>query len=240
MLLDHFHSPLKEQRPWTGFHSLWASKLAVALSHNLPDGWFAAPTVHWAIEVDVATFEEQEIRPGEQVAQQTSTIASTQPTAIPAPTQTIDFAFTTDVVEVEVYRDLGELTLVGAIELVSPANKDRQSSRDAFVAKCDTLLRDAVGLVVIDIVTNRQANLHADLMRRFGETPDVEPELYAVAYRPFPSESGASLSIWYRPLQVGGDIPPTLLFLKDGPIVELPLTETYQEVCRDLKVPQTF
>ena len=229
MLLDHFHAPLKDSRPWTGFHSLWASKLAVAVSRRLPDGWFAAPTVHWAIEVDVAALEEPDSL---QVVSQ-----GAQPVAIPAPTQTIDFAFTTDVVEVQVFRDLGELTLVGAIELISPANKDRPENRDAFVAKCDTLLRNAVGLVMIDIVTNRQANLHADLMQRFGEAADDEPELYQVAYRPFPSESGPALSIWYRSLQVGAQIPPMLLFLKGGPVVELPLQETYAETCADLKIP---
>lgn len=228
MLLDHFHSPLKDSRPWTGFHSLWASKLAVAVSRQLPDGWFAAPTVHWAIEVDVAAFEESD--------QQTLASQAAQSITIPEPTKTIDFAFTTDVVEVQVYRDLGELTLVGAIELLSPANKDRPENREAFVSKCDTLLRDAVGLVLIDIVTTRQANLHADLMQRFGESAEERSELYQVAYRPFPSESGPALSIWYRSLEIGGGIPPTLLFLKEGPIVELPLADTYLETCDDLKI----
>jgi hypothetical protein len=41
-----------------------------------------------------------------------------------------------DIVEVRVFRSSGGNTLVGAIELVSPANKDRPESRDAFVATC--------------------------------------------------------------------------------------------------------
>jgi hypothetical protein len=43
--------------------------------------------------------------------------------------------------------------LVGAIELVSPANKDRSTHRDAFVSKCETYLRQGIGLVIIDVVT---------------------------------------------------------------------------------------
>ena len=58
MLLDHFHSPLKDIRPWTGFHGMWAGKVASAINRRLPEGWFAAPTVHWDIEIDVAAFEQ--------------------------------------------------------------------------------------------------------------------------------------------------------------------------------------
>jgi hypothetical protein len=125
---------------------------------------------------------------------------------------------------------------VGAVEFVSPSNKDRAETREALVAKCDAYLRDAIGLVVIDIVTNRRANLHNDLLTRFGETPGESSNLYAAAYRPFPSNDGPALSIWYRELEVGKELPPMLLFLKEGPIVELPLDETYRETCLDLKI----
>jgi hypothetical protein len=228
MLLNHFHSPLKEVRPWTGFHGLWAGKLASAISRRLPDGWFAAPTVHWDIEIDVAAFEQ-----GETLH---AAARGDGPLVIPEPTKTIGFAFTTDVVEVQIYHDLGELILAGAIEFVSPANKDRPENREAFVAKCDALLRDAVGLVVVDIVTSRRANLHADLMERLGEPANADDSLYLAAYRPLNSASGPSLSIWYHPLQLGAEIPTTLLFLKGGPVVEVPLAETYRETCSDLKI----
>jgi hypothetical protein len=229
MLLDHFHAPLKDTRPWTGFHSMWATKLASAISRRLPDRWFAAPTVHWDIEVDVATFEH---------AQTTALEESRLPgnPTIPEPTKTISFSFTTDVVEVQIYRDLGELTLVGAVEFVSPANKDRPETREAFVAKCDAFLRDSVGLVIVDIVTSRRANLHNDLMLRFGEPADESSDLYVASYRPFPSDAGPALSMWYRELNVGTELPAMLLFLKEGPVVELPLAETYREACQDLKI----
>jgi hypothetical protein len=228
MLLDHFHSPLKDVRPWTGFHGMWAGKLAAALSRRLPDGWFAAPTVHWNVEIEVAALEH-----GGHVRGAGRT---EQAVAIPEPTKTIEFAFTTDVVEVQVFHDLGELVLVGAVELVSPANKDRPENREAFVAKCDALPRDEVGLVIVDIVTSRRGNLHADLMERWGEPVDEMAELYHAAYRPLQLETGSCLSIWYRSLQVGAEIPPALLFLKQGPMVELPLAETYRETCADLKI----
>lgn len=52
--------------------------------------------------------------------------------------------------------------LVAAIELVSPANKDPADTRRAFVAKCASYLSQGIGLIVVDIVTTRHANLHTN------------------------------------------------------------------------------
>ena len=59
-----------------------------------------------------------------------------------------------DVFEVRVH-DRRSSRLVAAIELVSPANKDRPAHRDAFTAKCASLLQQGVGLLIVDIVTDR-------------------------------------------------------------------------------------
>ena len=54
--------------------------------------------------------------------------------------------------------------LVAAVEIVSPANKDRPESRQLFVAKCFNLLRKDVCLSIIDLVTIRQFNLYTELL----------------------------------------------------------------------------
>ncbi|HUG90210.1 MAG TPA: DUF4058 family protein [Planctomycetaceae bacterium] len=232
MLLDHFHSPLKDIRLWTGLHGMWAGKIASALNRQLPEGWFAAPTIHWAIDVDVPAFEEPAA-----TAQPQADAPGAAVRTLPEPTKTIPFGVTTDVVEVRVYHELGELVLAGAIEFVSPANKDRPDSREAFVAKCDGYLRDGIGLVIVDVVTTRRANLHSELMQRLGEAEERDRPLYAAAYRPLIHERGSTLSVWYEPLEPGGELPTVLLFLRNGPIVEVPLAETYREACLDLKIP---
>ena len=233
MLLDHFHSPLKDVRPWSGFFGMWAPKIAAALNHRLPEGWIASPTVHWDIEVDVATFEET----GAAASAGTSPPSVNVP--IPEPTKTIGYSVTTDVVDVRIYRELGDLILAGAVEFVSPGNKDRPDTRDAFVAKCDAYLRDAVGLVIVDIVTTRRANLHSDLIRRLGQADPQDSPTYAAAYRALRRNGDCTLSIWYRPLSVGAPIPDMLMFLKDGPVIEVPLAATYEETCDDLRIPRT-
>jgi len=58
------------------------------------------------------------------------------------------------------------LTLVAVIELVSPSNKDRAEARDAFADKYSAYLQRGIGLVVVDVVTTRQANLHDRLIER--------------------------------------------------------------------------
>ena len=54
--------------------------------------------------------------------------------------------------------------LVAAVEIVSPANKDRPEHRRVFAAKCAALLRRGVSVCVVDVVTVRDFNLYADLM----------------------------------------------------------------------------
>ena len=54
---------------------------------------------------------------------------------------------------------------MAAVEIVSPGNKDRPESREAFVSKCHALLRQNVCVAIVDPVTERQANLYAELGR---------------------------------------------------------------------------
>ena len=74
------------------------------------------------------------------------------------------------------------------IELVSPRNKDRAEAREAFAAKCAAYLQLGVGLLVIDIVTNRHANLHNTLASLLHWPAAValpaETTLYAASYHP--------------------------------------------------------
>lgn len=233
MLLDHFHSPLAQRRHWTGFHSQWASTIATDLNRQLPDGWFAEPRVQWGIEVDVGAFEE----PVLAGVGESREAPGWQP---PDPLKTIDFSQGTDVVEVLVHHDFGGIPVVGVIELVSPANKDRPDTRETFVSKCHNYLRDSIGLIIVDVVTDHFANLHALLMERVGEPDRPDESIYASAYRPLIQDGEHRLSIWYQPLKIGGSLPSLPLFLKDGPLVRVNLAETYGRTCEDLRIPQAL
>src|SRR5438270_5656090 len=111
-LLDHFHPPLSDRRQWHSFHHVWASVIALDLNRLLPPGYFADPSVEFNIEIDVAAFEDE--KPS----------AAPPGWAPPTPTMTAPMTLITDVVEIAVYSSEAGPVLIGAIELVSPANKD--------------------------------------------------------------------------------------------------------------------
>jgi hypothetical protein len=134
---------------------------------------------------------------------------------------------------VQVFATVTGANLVGAIELVSPGNKDRADTRQAFVAKCVSYLTRGIGLIVVDIVTNRLSNLHNEIVAFLGRgdpfllTQDVTN--YAVAYRPSRQPSGDQIEIWPRPVRPGDQLPVLPLALRNAPVVPVDLEETYTE-----------
>jgi hypothetical protein len=233
-LQDHFRPPLSLRRHWHAFHNAWATYLASHLNQNLPTGYFAEANVQFGIEVDVATMEEAEgYVPGE------AELATTVATWIaPAPTQTVPLSIITDAVEVLVFDRSAGPTLAGAIELISPANKDRPAHRDAFVSKCAAYLHQGLGLVIVDIVTDRGGNLHDDLLRRLGVADSVplSADLYTAAYRPIEREQQSRLDIWQESLAVGGPLPTLPLWLRGNLSLPVALDATYERTCRELRI----
>jgi hypothetical protein len=194
------------------------------LNQRLPSGYFAEPNAQFGIEIDVATFSETSV---------IAPVGSVEPDAwIPeAPTATLPFQLTTDVVEVQIFSTQAGPTLVGAIELVSPANKDRPSQRDAFTSKCQTYLQQGIGLIIVDIVTTLSANLHDQLMERLELwTTRLSPGLYAVAYRVAETNQSIHLDLWQR-LAVGSGLPMLPLFLKGRICLPIDLDQTYDATC---------
>lgn len=229
-LRDHFRPPLSVQRYWHSFHHAWATYLAADLNERLPPGYFAAPNVQFGVEIDVATLQETEADP--------ATAAASGPAwKAPAPTLTVPFPLVTDTVEVTVHREEGGPMLVGAIELVSPANKDRPEHREAFTAKCETYLQQGLGLLIVDVVTSRRANLHNALLDRIGVScPSDEVSLYAAAYRLVERSKEPLLDVWTEELSVGKLLPSMPLWLSGDLCLQTDLEATYERTCRELRV----
>ena len=141
-----------------------------------------------------------------------------------------------DEIEVRVLSTAAGASLVAAIELVSPGNKDRPEARRAFAAKCVSHLSRGIGLVVVDVVTNRLTNLHNEVVSLLGhaEPFTISPDAttYAVAYRPSRQRTGDQIEVWPVPLRTGEPLPVLPLALLNGGIVPLDLEETYTEACR--------
>jgi hypothetical protein len=228
-LLDHFHPPLVDQRDWHSFHNSWATEIAADLNTRLPPEYIAEPNVQFHIEIDIAVRDDPawDGEPG-------TPATPWQPAAA---TMTLPFVLETDVAEVRVYRTIAGRELVAAVELASPANKDRPETIAALTTKCAGYLRGGAGVVIVDVVTNKSTNFHNELMAEFGDgAADWDAELYAVAYRAVGSNGSGTLDVWREELAVGRALPEMPLWLRGGPFVRLPLEETYTATCRRLRI----
>jgi hypothetical protein len=230
-LLDHFHPPLSQRRNWEGFHSLWAAAIVEKLNHDvLGDEFYADMHVHIGsqMEVDVATLKDPP-RAASPIATQVRATWTPPATNLILPT-----VFPDDI-EVQVLNTSAGTELVAAIELVSPGNKDRPETRRAFTAKCMHYLTHGIGLIVIDVVTNRLFNLHNEIVELLGQRePFAMPlvhSIYAVAYRPSRQTTGDQIEIWPHPLMLGRELPTLPLALRNADTIPIELEETYREAC---------
>jgi hypothetical protein len=240
-LLDHFHPPLSNLRHWESFHAAWATEIMRTLNRNvLPPGCFAEAQVHVGsrVEIDVATFEQDHATASGASESNGGGVAIE--TWAPPATALVMPAVFPDEIEVQVFRTSGGAALVGAIELISPGNKDRPETRRAFTAKCAGYLQQGIGLVIVDIVTERQANLHDELIHLLEQPahfgfPDEQP-VYAAAYRPRRQETGDQIEIWLKALNVGQPLPVLPLALRGVATVPVDLESTYLATCQDSRL----
>jgi hypothetical protein len=235
-LLDHFHPPLSAERHWESFHSNWATKLADALTERwLPPNYIAEEHVHLgpSVEIDVATFERQASAPGKQ---ESAAVATVGPKiwSPPAADGALPAVFP-DTFEIRVLSTDTGPKLVAAIELISPGNKDRAAERMAFAVTCACYLSQRISVILVDIVTNRRANLHNELLRLMeaGELLELPPEanLYAVAYRPLRRSQGDEIDIWRVPLALGQPLPTLPLGLRADLVIPVDFESAYAEAC---------
>jgi hypothetical protein len=240
-LLDHFHPPLSQRRPWESFHATWSGALADLLNREvLPPGYIALEQVYPGapIEIDVGTFTEGAA--ANSIGDGGGTVAVTRTVWTPDAPPVILPAVFPEGFTVEILSTDGGRTLVAAIELVSPGNKDRESKRRLFAAKCATYLARAVGLVVVDIVTSRQGNLHNELVGLLGLEPALcMPDgaaLYVVAYRPLRRGGVEQIETWPLPVTVGQPLPTVPLSLEAELCVPVDLEAAYLDACQRRRV----
>jgi len=179
------------------------------------------------VEIDIATMRNPPITNGTD----TEKYSDWQPPrAVPVP------ATFPDRFEVLVFRQLGGRQLVAAIELISPGNKDEPATREAFAMKVASYLHEGISVLIVDVVTERLANLHDEVVRVMRMPEDLrvptEPPLYAASYRPVLRENHPEIDIWVNQFNVGDTLPTMPLRLIADYFVPVELELTYMETCR--------
>jgi hypothetical protein len=238
-LRDHFRPPLADFASWEELYGAWPGTIAFRLNAILPREYRSGVRVHLGtvIEIDVAAFENDE--PAGAMAEGGAggtaiTWAPTRPTVllnsdVPTPPE----------YEVRVYDERHGRRLVAAVEIVSPGNKDRPENRDAFVSKCHALLQQDVCVVIVDPVTDRPANLYAELAERIGASPPAVAgsPIYAVSCRGIRAPDRWRVEAWEHVLAIGSPLPTLPLWLTDRLSVPLELEASYEDTCRGLRIP---
>lgn len=239
-LRDHFRPPLESKRHWESMHATWPVTMVARLRPKLPKGFFAEPRVHLGVsaEIDVATFEDELAL---QSAAENGGGVATAVWAPPRPTLSVYTDLPAqDVFEVRVYDERHGRRLVAAIEIASPANKDRPETRRMFAAKCASLLHERVSVALVDVVTTRTSNLYGELLElidrsdpRLGAEP---PLLYTSACRMTKHDGDWLLETWLESLSLGAALPTMPLWLTDNLVVPLELERSYEDACEILGI----
>jgi len=220
---------------WEEVHGLWPGIMAVRLNSILPPQYRSGVKIHLGtlVEVDTGAFELDE---GREINGESDTALAWEAAA---PTLLLDTdELTPPEYEVRVYDESMGRRLVAAVEIVSPRNKDRPSSREEFVSKCHAMLQQGVCVVIVDPVTTRSANLYAELAARIGAKPPAsaaEP-IYAVSCRSFYYRDRHRVQAWEHTLGIGAPLPTLPLWISDSKYVPLELERTYEETCRGLRI----
>jgi Protein of unknown function (DUF4058) len=235
-LLDHFRPPIQDTHPGESFHSNWATRIADRLNDRWLSQEFLAEefTSSEQMEIDIATYQKPEVNGAAADGSQTTALmpALWSP---PAATTRMPAVFP-QYFEVRVVSRVAGWNLVGAIELVSPSNKDRPDERRAFATKCASLLHEGVSVVVIDIVTARRSHLHNEIVKLMQADASFElkadPAQYAVSYRPVRRDERREIDIWTASFTVGSQLPTMPMRLTGDLFVPIEFEETYMEACR--------
>lgn len=239
-LRDHFRALLDDITSWEQFHGQWPAVIVQHLRQKLPPGYVAGPRVHAGsqVEIDVAAFEKDD-PPSFSRASEGNGGVATAAWVPPTPSIAIETTLPDyDEYEVRIYDAKRGRYLVAAIEIVSPANKDRPEHRNVFVAKCAALLQKGVAVSIVDLVTVRHFNLYAELLAIIGHNdPTLGVELsplYATSCRWMMQGKRTMLEAWSYVLALGQPLPTLPLWLSPGLVIPLDLEQSYEQACRDL------
>jgi hypothetical protein len=228
-----------ELGPWEAVHGQWPAVIVQSLAAQLPDRFVAAPRVHLGVqaEIDIATFD-RDPRSSDQpepVTGGTAVWAPSEPSLV-SETELADF----DEYEVQIFDTRYGRKLVAAIEIISPANKDRPESRRQFTAKCASLIRQGVCVALVDLVTSHRFNLYSELLNWINQADakltEPPPATYATSCRWHPNGNRHVLEAWNHPLEVRDSLPTLPIWLTPDTAIPLDLEASYEQTCKDLRI----
>ncbi len=123
--------------------------------------------------------------------------------------------------------------LIALVEIVSPANKDRQEHVEEFVAKVLEALELGVHVMLLDLFLpgrHDPRGMHGVVWNEFDDASydlPVTESLTVASYA-----AGPPVEAYLEHLAFGGTLPDMPLFLHSDRYIQLPLEATYQAAYR--------
>jgi hypothetical protein len=213
------------------FHNAWITHLAEALNGGiLPRGYYAMSEQHAGLLIpDVLT-----LRVPEETAEESAddggglAIAEAPPKVakrlIASPEATYRLLRRTLAI-----RHVSHDRVVALLEIVSPANKDRESSVDDIADKIDWALRYGCHVLLVDLLppgTYDPRGIHGAIWDRYGSPSEdeisTEKPLTLSAY-----VAQRLAEAYVERMAVGDKLPGMPLFLRSDAYVNVPLEGTY-------------
>jgi hypothetical protein len=218
-----------DERGWDSIHQLWINSLLFWVQDRLPRGFraylgsvpgLAVATEPGRPDLGVRAWEPPEV--------ETSAASPEALAEGPAPDfQAVALLYPEPFPAVHVY-DRGRL--VAAIELVSPRNKDRPSSREFYRNRYLGYLWSGVHLMLVDVHRRPLGFSFAEAMAAEMQCRfPVGLPPHAVSWNvggPTP-EGGQFLDGWFRSLTVGEPLPTVPLVLAAQRLLPIDLESTY-------------
>ena len=102
------------------------------------------------------------------------------------------------------------------------------------------ILTAGIAVVIVDVVIERTANLHAEVVDLLGLAHPLAwnspSQLYTVGYHPTQAADAQRLDVWPAALAVGAALPTVPLWLSEELCLPLALEESYRATCAALRM----
>lgn len=216
---------------WQGVHQLWIVGLYKDIKSKLPPGYRAGLATVPSLTVGgPATHPDVSVQRTTTLPDGSTEVAPDDLTGFDTEVMLLSLDPST---MVRVYRGSD---LVAAVELISPRNKDRDSSRAATVDRLVGYLALGVHVLFVDVHPTPHGFSLADAVAaalEYAQPPCPSP--HAMAYRVGLSADGEgrALAIRRAPLTVGEPLPAMTLALSQTQRVIVDLETTYTAAATD-------
>jgi hypothetical protein len=218
------------------FHSSWIIHLKESLNEGLlPDGYYALAEQHARDRIpDVLTLHvpphgsatlppprDRGVALAEAPPRVSRKLVADGPAAYQIRRRTLAI------------RHVSDHRIVALVEIVSPGNKDRDSSVDSFVNKVDSALTTHIHVLVADLFPpgkHDPRGIHGAIWARYGAAEYLVPSdrpLTLVSYR-----ADSVVEAFIEHLAAGDSLIDMPLFIDADFYVNIPLEVTYQAAYR--------